>query len=172
MLGAAVTTPAMSALIEDGAIACNERQRAAFWSLREGIPEAQRRAGGSLKHDISVPPASIPAFMTRVTAWVAAHVPEGLLICYGHAGDGNLHCNVSSRSGTDPARFQRRETEVRDAIHGIVQALHGSISAEHGIGQLKVAELRRYASPVKLALMRRLKLALDPNGIMNPGKVL
>jgi D-lactate dehydrogenase (cytochrome) len=158
--------------IDDVVIAGSERERLEFWRLRESIPEMQLRVGASIKHDVSLPLAALPAFIAAVENWVAVHVPDGSLVCYGHAGDGNLHCNVAQRPGTDPALFLTREPVIKRAIHDLVQTMGGSISAEHGIGQLKVAELRRYAAPVKLELMRRIKQAIDPTGIMNPGKLL
>ncbi|MGC2461240.1 MAG: FAD-binding oxidoreductase [Steroidobacteraceae bacterium] len=159
-------------LLLDAALATSERVRAAFWRLRETVPEAQRLAGSSLKHDISVPVASLPAFISEASLWVQAHVRDGVLVCYGHAGDGNLHFNIS---GIDRARsetFLAQEPQIRRAIHDLVAKFAGSISAEHGIGRLKREELRRYASPVALGAMRAIKQALDPNGIMNPGKLL
>ncbi len=159
-------------LVADAAVARNERDRAAFWKLRETIPEAQRLDGGSLKHDISVPIASIPDFIGRGAGWIAANVPDGRLVAYGHVGDGNLHFNINQAPGADGAAFLAREETVKRAIHDMVRDFGGSISAEHGIGRLKVGELERYASPVELDLMRAVKRALDPNGILNPGKVL
>jgi D-lactate dehydrogenase (cytochrome) len=158
--------------IDDAVIAHSERERLEFWRLRESIPEAQRRIGASIKHDVSLPLAVLPAFISAVEAWVAAEVPNGTLVCYGHVGDGNLHCNVSQRPGADPAPLLAQEPAIKRAIHDLVHQMGGSISAEHGIGQLKVSELRRYATPEKLELMRRIKHALDPAGIMNPGKLL
>ena len=159
-------------LVLDAAVARNARDRAAFWKLRETIPEAQRQDGGSLKHDISVPVASIPDFIERGSRWVADNVPDGRLVSYGHVGDGNLHFNLNQAPGADRAAFLAREQPVKRAIHDLVRDFGGSFSAEHGIGQLKVGELERYASPVELDLMRAIKRALDPNGILNPGKVL
>jgi FAD/FMN-containing dehydrogenase len=159
-------------LVLDAAVARNERDRAAFWKLRETLPEAQRLDGASLKHDISVPVASVPAFLDRASRWVTDNVPDGRLVAYGHAGDGNLHFNINQAPGTDRARFLAREEPVKRAIHDLVRDFSGSFSAEHGIGRLKVGELERYASPVELDLMRLIKRALDPNGILNPGKVL
>ena len=159
-------------LVLDAAVARNARDRAAFWKLRETIPEAQRQDGGSLKHDISVPVASIPDFIERGSRWIADNVPDGRLVSYGHVGDGNLHFNLNQAPGTDRAAFLAREEPVKRAIHDLVRDFGGSFSAEHGIGQLKVGELERYASPVELDLMRAIKRALDPNGILNPGKVL
>ncbi|MGA2024428.1 MAG: FAD-binding oxidoreductase [Steroidobacteraceae bacterium] len=161
-----------SALILDAAIANSERVRLAFWRLRESVPEAQRHAGVSLKHDISVPVASLPEFIEEASLWVQQQVPEGLLVCYGHAGDGNLHFNIN-RIGAGPTEaFLARGPHIRRAIHDLVTRYQGSISAEHGIGRLKREELAHYASPVALASMRAIKQALDPNGIMNPGKLL
>ena len=158
--------------ISDAALAQNERERAAFWRLRESIPEAQRKDGASLKHDISVPVSQVPRFIEVAGAWVAQHIPQGVLVSYGHLGDGNLHFNINQRAGTQVAQLQAVEQKVRRAIHDFVKDFGGSFSAEHGIGQLKVFELERYANPVELDLMRRVKNAFDPNGIMNPGKVL
>jgi FAD/FMN-containing dehydrogenase len=158
--------------IEDAVVATSDRERLEFWRLRESIPEMQRRIGASIKHDVSLPLAALPAFIDRVTAWVGAKVPEGQLVCYGHVGDGNLHCNVSQQSNADLKTFLAKEAVIKRAVHNLVKEFGGSISAEHGIGQLKVEELRRYASPVKLDLMRRIKTAIDPTGIMNPGKLL
>ncbi len=156
----------------DAAIATSESQRENFWRLRESVPEAQRKAGGSLKHDISVPVASLQRFVEAGTAIVEQLVPEGFLVAYGHAGDGNLHFNVNQRAGTDSKAFAEREAPLRRAIHDLVAQFGGSFSAEHGIGRLKVDELRRYAQPAELAAMHRIKQALDPHGILNPGKVL
>ncbi|MGH8261601.1 MAG: FAD-binding oxidoreductase [Steroidobacteraceae bacterium] len=156
----------------DAALARGERDRAAFWRLRESIPEAQRRDGASLKHDISVPISRLPELVERGGRWVSEHVPEGRLVAYGHVGDGNLHFNLNEAPGADAATFLARSDTVMRAIHDLVASLGGSFSAEHGIGQLKVHELERYAAPVELELMRAIKHAFDPNGILNPGKVL
>jgi len=159
-------------LVLDAAVARGESDRAAFWKLRETIPEAQRRDGGSLKHDISVPVASIPDFIEQASAWIAGNVPDGRLVAYGHVGDGNLHFNLNQAPGADRAAFLAREEPIKRVIHDLVRDFGGSFSAEHGIGRLKVGELERYAPPIELELMRAIKHALDPNGILNPGKVL
>jgi FAD/FMN-containing dehydrogenase len=159
-------------LLTDAAIATSERVRAAFWRLRESVPEAQRHAGPSLKHDISVPVAALPRFIEQASQWVATHVRDGALVCYGHAGDGNLHFNLSCLEPERKAAFLAQEPSIRRAIHDLVARFEGSFSAEHGIGQLKRDELQRYTSPVELSAMRAIKRALDPNGIMNPGKLL
>jgi FAD/FMN-containing dehydrogenase len=158
--------------VGDAAVAQNSREREAFWRLRESIPDAQRKDGASLKHDISVPVSQVPRFIEVAGDWVTRHIPQGVLVSYGHLGDGNLHFNINQRAGTQVAQLQAVEQKVKRAIHDFVQQFAGSFSAEHGIGQLKVFELERYANPVELDLMRRVKQAFDPNGIMNPGKVL
>jgi len=172
LLEQALGTAHESGLVSDATVALSERERELFWRLRESIPEAQRKDGASLKHDISVPVSQVPRFIERAGGWVTQHIPQGVLIAYGHLGDGNLHFNINQRAGTQVAQLQAVESKVKRAVHDFVQEFGGSFSAEHGIGQLKVFELERYASPVELDLMRRVKQAFDPNGIMNPGKVL
>jgi FAD/FMN-containing dehydrogenase len=167
-LGAALT----DGLVVDAALASSERERSALWKMRETIPEAQRLDGGSLKHDISVPVASLPTFVERAAKWVQDNVPDGRLVAYGHVGDGNLHFNLNQAPGAGREEFLARGPKIERAIHDMVHELGGSFSAEHGIGRLKVGELERYASAVELDLMRALKHALDPNAILNPGKVL
>jgi FAD/FMN-containing dehydrogenase len=159
-------------LVEDAAIAQSGREAESFWFVRENIPRAQRLDGASLKHDVSVPVAALPQFVKQAAEWISGHVPEGRLIAYGHVGDGNLHFNLNQDPLVPAETFLARAEEVKRAIHDLVHEFGGSFSAEHGIGRLKVAELERYASPVELALMRSIKPAFDPNGIMNPGKVL
>jgi FAD/FMN-containing dehydrogenase len=172
LMQAALEDALGAGLVRDAALAQNERQRESFWRLRESIPEAQRKDGASLKHDISVPVSQVPRFIEVAGAWVAQHVPQGVLVSYGHLGDGNLHFNINQRAGSQVAQLMAVEQKAKRAIHDFVRDFNGSFSAEHGIGQLKVFELERYASPVELDVMRALKKALDPNGIMNPGKVL
>ena len=173
----ALLEEALSAALEHGTVlnavlARSERERSALWKLRETVPEAQRHAGASLKHDISLPVAALPEFVSRASAWLGAHVSEGYLVAYGHVGDGNLHFNLTQAQGIEPAALLARAAEVRRAVHELVREFGGSFSAEHGIGRLKVSELEHYASPVELQLMRAVKQAFDPHGIMNPGKVL
>jgi len=172
MLQGALEQALASGWISDAALAQNARERDTFWRLRESIPEAQRKDGYSLKHDISVPVSQVPRFIEVAGSWVAQHIPQGVLVSYGHLGDGNLHFNINQRPGTQVAQLQAVEQKVKRAIHDFVKEFGGSFSAEHGIGQLKVFELERYANPVELDLMKRIKRALDPNNIMNPGKVL
>ncbi len=172
LLTRTLTSAVAAGLATDAAIATSETQRENFWRLRESVPEAQRKAGGSLKHDISVPLASLPRFIEAGAAMVARLAPEGFLVAYGHAGDGNLHFNVNQCEGAEAASFAARASPLRRAIHDLVAQFGGSFSAEHGIGKLKIDELRRYAQPAELAAMHRIKQALDPHGILNPGKLL
>jgi FAD/FMN-containing dehydrogenase len=158
--------------ILDGTIAESEAQRRSLWLLRERVPEAERREGGSVKHDVSVRIGSIPAFIARAEPALTRIAPHRLSI-YGHIGDGNLHFNVLPPRGQGIDAFRAERGHVfSTCVHDLAADLGGSFSAEHGVGLLKVGELARYESPTALALMRTLKLALDPRGIMNPGKVL
>ena len=159
-------------LVQDATVAGSLAQRGALWRLRESVPEAQRSEGASIKHDVSVPVASLPEFVEEATAAVLAIVPTGRMVAYGHVGDGNLHFNVSEPAGGDRAAFLSRELEIQSAVHEIVRRFRGSISAEHGIGRLKRAQLAAHEGPVAIDVMRAIKRALDPRGIMNPGKVL
>ena len=158
--------------VGDAAIAASLAQADAFWQLRENISDAQRPEGASIKHDVSVPVASIPAFIARAAAEVERVCPGARIVCFGHMGDGNLHYNISQPVGMDPAAFLALYRPMNEAVHNIVRDLGGSISAEHGIGQLKRDELLATAPPVGIDLMRRIKAAFDPAGIMNPGKVI
>jgi FAD/FMN-containing dehydrogenase len=137
------------------------------------VPEAQRHEGASIKHDVSVPVASLPAFLERASAAVARVAPGARLVAYGHVGYGNLHFNLSEPAGgAGRGRFLAQQEAINDAVHDCVRSFGGSISAEHGIGRLKRDLLPRYKDPVALATMRTIKRALDPNGILNPGKLL
>jgi FAD/FMN-containing dehydrogenase len=158
--------------ITDAAIAASEAQREMFWRLRETIPEAQSREGASIKHDISVTTSELPRFIVEGAAAVARLAPSARLVSYGHLGDGNLHFNLSPARGGNNAEFLRLAPQVNRAVHDLVARYGGSFSAEHGIGQLKRGELLRYKNPVAIELMRSIKQAVDPHGIMNPGKVL
>ena len=158
--------------IADGTIAESEAQRRALWQLRERVPEAERRDGGSVKHDISVRISCLPEFMARAERELARLAPHRLSV-YGHIGDGNLHCNVLPPAGQSIEAFRAAAGEALTAcVHDLAAGLDGSFSAEHGVGILKKPELARYESPTALELMRTLKAALDPHGIMNPGKLL
>jgi FAD/FMN-containing dehydrogenase len=171
-LSAALEEAAGRGLVRDAALATSLAQSQAMWKLRESIPEAQRHHGASLKHDVSVPVSRIPTLIERGTELVHRLAPEGDGVSYGHAGDGNLHFNVSQRPGSPTAAFHARAAPLESAMFDLVESLGGSISAEHGIGRLKAGELAKRADPVELSAMRALKAALDPNGILNPGKVL
>ncbi len=161
-----------SGLALDGVIAESGPQRQALWKLRESIPEAEKHAGRSIKHDVSVPIADIPAYCEQAPARLESLQPLRLSI-YGHIGDGNLHYNVLAPEGSDPGEFRSQHGEaVSRTLHDLAAEMGGSFSAEHGIGQLKRGELERYADPAALALMRTLKSALDPDNRMNPGKLV
>jgi FAD/FMN-containing dehydrogenase len=147
-------------------------QSDALWRLRESMSDAQRPEGASIKHDISVPVASIPEFIERAALAVEAVSPGARVVCFGHMGDGNLHYNITQPVGADGAAFLGLYRTMNKAVHDIVRDLNGSISAEHGIGRLKRDELLATAPPVAVDLMRRVKAAFDPAGIMNPGKVI
>jgi len=159
-------------LVLDAVVAQSDREREALWKIRETIPEAQRIDGASLKHDISLPVTSLAPFVAKAGDWIRDNVPDGRLVAYGHVGDGNLHFNLNQAPGTSRDAFLAGEAPIKRAIHDMVRDFGGSFSAEHGIGRLKVGELEQYASPVELDLMRAVKHAFDPNGILNPGKVL
>jgi FAD/FMN-containing dehydrogenase len=158
--------------IIDGTLAESEAQRRSLWLLRERVPEAERRDGGSLKHDVSVRIARIPEFVTRAEPElkrIAAH----RLSIYGHIGDGNLHFNVLPPAGQGFDAFRAEHAAaLSSCVHDLAATMGGSFSAEHGVGILKVHELVRYESPAALSVMHALKRALDPGGIMNPGKLL
>jgi FAD/FMN-containing dehydrogenase len=158
--------------ITDAVVARSGEQAKGLWLLRESISEAQKIEGVSIKHDISVPVSRIGEFLDRAGAALGAAYPGIRIVAFGHVGDGNLHYNQSRPEAGENAVFIAMTPQVNRIVHDIVQALGGSISAEHGIGQLKREELRRYKSAVELDLMRAVKRALDPLGIMNPGKVL
>jgi FAD/FMN-containing dehydrogenase len=160
-------------LAEDAVLAASEAQAAALWKLRESIAEAERMQGPSVKHDVSVPVSSMPAFIEEARSAVEARFEGARVVAFGHLGDGNVHFNVQPPPGADPKAWLAAEAEaVTRLVHDRVAAADGSISAEHGIGQSKLAELVRTADPARLAALRAIKEALDPAGIMNPGKLL
>ncbi len=159
-------------IIEDAAVAASIAQRGDFWKLRELLPDAQTQEGGSIKHDVSVPIADIPAFLEEAAPAVMAAIPRARLVAFGHLGDGNIHCNVSQPVGGDTQAFLARWDEINAIVHGLVVARKGSISAEHGIGQLKRNLLPKVKDKVAMEVMRAIKQTLDPKNILNPGKVL
>ncbi len=161
-----------SGLVADAAIALNLAQSREFWSLREHMTEAQQRAGKNIKHDISIPISRIADFVAQTDAEITQKFPGVRMIVFGHLGDGNLHYNVSPPKGTKGENFAEIEAAVNHVAHNAVHAFGGSVSAEHGLGVLRREEAARFKSPVELAMLSAIKNALDPQGIMNPGKGL
>lgn len=159
-------------IILDAAFAQSETQARAFWSLREFVSEAQAREGPNIKHDVSIPISRIADFIAATDAALARAHPGIRIVTFGHLGDGNVHYNVSAPEGAEPAAFSRDPAAINLIVHDSVARFGGSISAEHGLGQLKREEILRYKSAPEMELMRSVKRALDPLGIMNPGKVL
>ncbi len=156
----------------DATIGASEAQRAKLWALREAMSEVQRLEGGSIKHDVSVPVSRVAEFITTATAAVEKVMPGVRPVPFGHVGDGNIHFNLSQPVGADKAAFIARWDEMSAVVHAIVSALGGSISAEHGIGRMKRDEMAATKSAVEMEMMRAVKRALDPKGILNPGKVV
>jgi len=167
-LGAALE----AGLVLDALIAASGAQAARLWKMRESLVEAQAAAGGSIAHDVSVPVSRIPEFIERADAAVAAACPGIRRCAFGHVGDGNMHYNPVKPLDLDRAAFRAERPRINRIVHDIVASLSGSISAEHGIGRSRLAELEHYKAPIELDMMRSLKRALDPEGIMNPGKIL
>ena len=159
-------------LLDDAALAASGEQRAALWALRENIAEVQKFEGGSIKHDVSVPLGAVPAFLAQASEAVLRRNPAARVVAFGHMGDGNIHFNVSQPVGADKAAFLSDWEGMNEVVHDIVERYQGSFSAEHGIGRLKRDLLARKKDPVALDVMRAIKAALDPQGLMNPGKVL
>jgi FAD/FMN-containing dehydrogenase len=160
-------------LLEDATIAANETQAEAFWLIRDSIAPAERARGPAVQHDISVPVEKMPDFVDAVTPAIEKQWPGSEVVAFGHLGDGNVHLHVIAPDGADPATWPRGEGKTISArVYDLVTEWGGSISAEHGIGQLKRAELSRLGDPAALALMRRVKAALDPDGLLNPGKLV
>jgi FAD/FMN-containing dehydrogenase len=156
----------------DAAVAASEAQAEAFWRLRDSISEAERKDGPAAKHDISVAVALMPPFITEAAAEVERRFPGTRVNAFGHLGDGNVHFNVRAPEGAGEAWLEEAGAAVTAFVHDLVTSAGGSISAEHGIGQMKLAELARLGDPARLAAMRAIKQALDPKGIMNPGKLV
>jgi len=158
-------------LCDDAVIAVNETQCRSFWALRESIPEANRRIGAVSSHDISLPLSEVAGFIDACGP-ALARIGDFRINCFGHLGDGNLHYNVFPMPGRARSDHDHQRSAIKTCVHDMVHGLGGSVSAEHGIGRLKVADLERYGDPAKLAAMRAIKAALDPQGILNPGAVL
>ena len=168
---AALESAADLGLIEDAVLAQSAAQREAFWAVRENIPEANRRIGSVSSHDISVPIPAIPDFIPDGIEAIAA-LGDFRINCFGHLGDGNLHYNVFPPAGHDRSEYLDLRGRIKQTLHDLVHSYGGSVSAEHGIGRLKTADLEKYGDPAKLAAMRAIKSALDPQGIMNPGAMM
>lgn len=168
ILGAAME----DGVVLDAAVAANEAQRASIWRLREEHSEAQKREGASVKNDVSVPVSSVPALIEQATAACERLMPGIRVVAFGHMGDGNIHFNLEQPVDMDAAAFLARDHEIMDTVGEVVRALDGSFSAEHGVGKLKPYMMTGWRGGAELETMRRIKHALDPLGIMNPGKVL
>ena len=171
-LGRALTAALGTGLVADAAIATSEAQADALWRLRDSISEAERAAGPAVKHDLSVEVDRMPRFMDEAAAAVEARFPGTTVIAFGHLGDGNVHFNVVAPGGAGADWVDGEGQAVTAFVHDLVTAAGGSISAEHGIGQMRLAELARLGDPARLQAMRAIKRALDPAGIMNPGKLV
>ena len=175
-LRATMETPlgdaAEKGLVEDATIADSIAQARAFWCIREFLPDAQKPEGGSIKHDVSVPVAKVPQFLAEADAACERLIPGIRPVPFGHMGDGNIHFNLQQPEGEDPNVFMKEGPRITKAVHDLAVALEGSFTAEHGIGALKRKDLYAYKTEVEIELMKSLKKALDPKGIMNPGKVI
>jgi FAD/FMN-containing dehydrogenase len=172
LLESAIGAALEEGVIEDAVVAGSVAQSLGLWQIREHIPLAQAADGKNIKHDISLPVSAIPDFIAHTEPLLQQAFPGCQLVCFGHLGDGNLHFNVAPPSGIGNEAFLVNQEALNRVVHDNVVAFGGSISAEHGIGALKRDELARYKSPVELQMMRAIKAALDPLGIMNPGKII
>jgi FAD/FMN-containing dehydrogenase len=172
LLEASIGAALEDELIEDAVVASSVAQSEGLWQLREHIPLAQAQAGKNIKHDISLPISRIADFIAVTDVALGTAFPGCQLVCFGHLGDGNLHYNVAPPAGMTDRDFLSNQDAINRIVHDQVHAFGGSISAEHGIGALKKDDLAHYKSPLELQLMRAVKQALDPQNIMNPGKIL
>jgi len=172
LLEGAIEEAIESGIVDDAVVATSSSQSRGLWQVREHIPLAQAAAGKNIKHDIALPVSCIPDFIARTDTLLQAAFPDCQLVCFGHVGDGNLHYNVAPPAGMAHDDFLANQDAVNRIVHDSVTGFAGSISAEHGIGALKRDELKRYKSDIELNMMRAIKAALDPLGIMNPGKIL
>ncbi|MEM8986903.1 MAG: FAD-binding oxidoreductase, partial [Pseudomonadota bacterium] len=159
-------------VIADAAIVENETQAEDFWRLRHSLSASMKPEGGCIKHDVSVPVEKVPAFLAAADAAVTAAFPGARIVAFGHLGDGNIHYDVCRPLDAETEAFLARWEEMQRIVHDIVAGFDGSISAEHGLGRMKRDEITRYKSQVELDMMRAVKAAFDPQGLMNPGKVL
>jgi FAD/FMN-containing dehydrogenase len=167
MLGEALE----AGLVVDATIAASEAQSQALWRIREVLVEAQALGGASIKHDVSVPVSKVPTFIRQANAAASAMVPGIRPYAYGHMGDGNVHYNLSQPEHLSAGDFMALQPDIQRRVHDVAISLRGSISAEHGVGLTKRAEIKRVKPAIELELMRRLKTAFDPDGLMNPGKI-
>lgn len=167
-LGASFETALLDGLVSDGLVAQSSAQSDALWAVRESIPLGNRAVGAVSNHDISVPVSSIPHFIAEADAKVTSLGPVRVG-AFGHVGDGNLHYNVFPQEGQSRDTLDHLRPAIKETVHDLVHAYHGSVAAEHGVGRMKVDDLEKYSDPTKISVMRRIKSALDPNGIMNPG---
>lgn len=173
ILADAIESALADGIARDAMLALNETQAEALWKLRETLPEAEKVDGMAAKHDIAVPVSAMPGFLLSATATIEARFPGVRVLAFGHLGDGNIHFNVRAPVGRDARIWLESEgNAVTHAVHDLVVAAHGSISAEHGIGRIRLPELLRTGDPVRLAMQRAIKHALDPQGILNPGKLV
>jgi len=157
--------------VTDAALAESEAQRQAIWKLREEHPEAQKRAGASVKSDVSVPVSAVPSLIREASAACRALIPGSRPVPFGHMGDGNIHMNLEQPEGMPAEEFLARAHDIMDTVNAVVRRLGGSFSAEHGVGRLKTDMLAEWRGGAEYAAMRAIKAALDPQGIMNPGVV-
>jgi FAD/FMN-containing dehydrogenase len=158
--------------VDEFHVTANKVLASSWWSLRKHISDAQKIEGVSIKHDISVPVSNVPAFIEQADAALGHAFPGIRIVAFGHIGDGNIHYNASMADPDENALLFNNSTQVNRIVYDIVNRLGGSISAEHGLGQLKREEIKRYKDPLELELMRNIKHTLDPQGLMNPGKLL
>ena len=159
-------------IIEDATIAENETHALSLWKLRESLPEAELHEGGSIKHDVSIPIPNVPDFIQKASDAVEKAIPGVRIVAFGHLGDGNIHFNVGQPVGADKEEYLEKWHFINRIVHDIVDSYDGSISAEHGLGQLKRVEIQRYKSSLEIDIMQNIKAAIDPLGLMNPGKVV
>jgi FAD/FMN-containing dehydrogenase len=172
LLESVMTSALADDLVQDAVVATSLAQSRSLWNLREHISEAQAAEGKNIKHDVSLPISRIGDFVRATDTLLQHAFPGARTVCFGHLGDGNLHYNVSPPPGISDASFLQRQSEVNQVVHDSVHRHGGSISAEHGLGALKREEILRYKSPLEMRMMRAVKQALDPQQLMNPGKVL
>ncbi|MEZ5920654.1 MAG: FAD-linked oxidase C-terminal domain-containing protein [Parvularculaceae bacterium] len=149
-----------------------KRQARAFWRMRHSMSEAMRPEGGQAKYDVSVPIASVPAFLKEADAAVMRACPGARIIAFGHMGDGNIHYDVLQPAGGDAAAFAAAQSSIETAVYDAIDRFEGSISAEHGVGLARLDDIARRKAPAEIAMMRAVKRALDPKGLMNPGKMI